>query len=122
MSGIIGTSHSKSKVIGRSLDTAKAWCNFNGTSSPASIRDSFNVDSLTDNGTGDYTVNFGTSMPNTDYCVVGLPRNQGSGVRGASTLGIYHTSGLATGSVRLLSQYPDNGDYYDNSTMCIAIF
>ena len=61
-------------------------------------------------------------MPNTDYCVVGLPRNQGSGVRGASTLGIYHTSGQATGWVRLLSQYPDNGDMYDNSTMCFAIF
>ena len=30
MSGIIGTSHSKSKIVGSSKDTAKAWCNFNG--------------------------------------------------------------------------------------------
>ena len=123
MSGIIGTSHSKSKIVGSSKDTAKAWCNFNGTST-AAIRDSFNISGITENGTGegDYTLTFLTPMLNTDYCVVGLPRNQGSGVRGASTLGIYHTSGQATGSVRLLSQYPDNGDYYDNSTMCIAIF
>jgi len=70
MSGIIGTSHSKSKVIGRSQDTAKAWINFNGTSTVA-IRDSFNVSSITDHGSGDYSVTFTNNMPNTDYAVTG---------------------------------------------------
>jgi hypothetical protein len=46
---------------------AKAWVNFNGTGTVA-IRSSFNVSSITDNGTGDYTVNFTTAMPNTNYC------------------------------------------------------
>ena len=44
----------------------KAWVNFDGTGTVA-IRSSFNVSSITDNGTGDYTVNFTTAMPNTNY-------------------------------------------------------
>ena len=47
---------------------AKAWVNFNGTSTIAA-RDSSNVGSLTDNGTGDYTVNFSNSMGNANYCI-----------------------------------------------------
>lgn len=47
---------------------AKAWVNFNGTGTIAA-RDSSNVGSLTDNGTGDYTVNFSNSMGNVNYCL-----------------------------------------------------
>jgi hypothetical protein len=47
----------------------RAWVNFNGTSTVA-IRASGNVSSITDNGTGDYTVNFTTAMPDVNYCVV----------------------------------------------------
>jgi hypothetical protein len=49
---------------------AKAWVNFNGTGTVA-IRDDFNVSSITDNGTGDYKLNFTTAMLNTNYAVVG---------------------------------------------------
>jgi hypothetical protein len=49
--------------------TAKAWVNFNGTGTVA-IRASFNVASITDNGVGDYTVNFTTAMPDANYSVV----------------------------------------------------
>jgi hypothetical protein len=45
---------------------AKAWVNFNGTGTIAA-RDSFNVASLTDNGTGDYTVNFTSAMSDGNY-------------------------------------------------------
>jgi hypothetical protein len=48
--------------------SAKAWVNFNGTGTVA-IRDSFNVGSITDNGTGDYTVNFTTAMLDANYAV-----------------------------------------------------
>jgi hypothetical protein len=48
----------------------RAWVNFDGTGTPA-IRASFNVSSITDNGTGDYTVNFTTAMPDADYAVAG---------------------------------------------------
>ena len=46
----------------------KAWVNFNGTSTVA-IRASYNVSSITDNGTGDYTVNFTTAMADANYAV-----------------------------------------------------
>jgi hypothetical protein len=47
---------------------AKAWVNFNGTGTIA-VRDSLNVASLTDNGTGDFSANFNSSYSNTNYVV-----------------------------------------------------
>lgn len=44
----------------------RAWVNFNGTGTVA-IRASFNVTSITDNGTGDYTVNFTNALPDANY-------------------------------------------------------
>ena len=49
----------------------RAWVNFNGTGTVA-IRASGNVTSITDNNTGDYTVNFTTAMPDADYSVAGM--------------------------------------------------
>jgi len=48
----------------------RAWVNFNGTGTVA-IRASGNVTSITDNGTGDYTINFTTAMPDTNYTTIG---------------------------------------------------
>jgi len=47
--------------------SAKAWVAFNGTGTVA-IRDSYNVSSITDLGTGSYTVNFTNALPNANYC------------------------------------------------------
>lgn len=47
---------------------ARAWVNFNGTGTVA-IRASGNVSSITDNGTGDYTVNFTNAMSDANYCM-----------------------------------------------------
>jgi hypothetical protein len=44
----------------------RAWVNFNGTGTVA-IRGSGNVSSITDNGTGDYTINFTNAMPDANY-------------------------------------------------------
>ena len=46
--------------------SAKAWVNFVGTGT-VSISNSLNVASLTDNGTGDYSVSFSSSMANTNW-------------------------------------------------------
>ena len=48
----------------------RAWVNFNGTGTIA-IRASGNVSSITDNGVGDYTVNFTTAMSDANYSVAG---------------------------------------------------
>jgi hypothetical protein len=48
----------------------RAWVNFNGTGTVA-IRASGNVTSITDNGTGDYTLNFTTAMADANYAASG---------------------------------------------------
>ena len=55
----------------------RAWVNFNGTGTVA-IRASGNVSSITDNGTGDYTVNFATNMPDANYTFVGTASHSSS--------------------------------------------
>lgn len=65
------TTHNLPATSGTVLNDAtcgvcRAWVNFNGTGTVA-IRASFNVSSITDNGVGDYTVNFTTAMPDANY-------------------------------------------------------
>jgi hypothetical protein len=48
--------------------TCRAWVNFDGTGTVA-VRASGNVTDITDNGTGNYTVNFTTVMPDADYAI-----------------------------------------------------
>jgi hypothetical protein len=55
------------EIVGPGL--CKAWVNFNGTGTVA-IRAAFNVSSITDNGTGQYTVNFTTAMQDTSYATI----------------------------------------------------
>ena len=61
--------------------TAKAWVNFNGQGTVA-IRKAFNVSSITDNGIGDYTVNFavGFSSANYAYAINGGDQNVTLGI------------------------------------------
>ena len=56
-------------LSGTEVYTCKAWVNFNGTGTVA-IRASGNVSSITDNGTGDYTVNFTTAFSDINYTPV----------------------------------------------------
>lgn len=58
---------------------ARAWVNFNGTGTVA-IRASGNVSSITDNGTGNYTVNFVTAMPDTNYATIGTGYTSSAGL------------------------------------------
>ena len=56
----------------------KAWVNFNGTSTVA-IRASYNVSSITDHGTGDYTINFTTALVDANYAVTVATTATGAG-------------------------------------------
>ena len=62
----------------------RAWVNFNGTGTVA-IRASFNVSSITDNGAGDYTVNFTTAMPDANYSAVVTCSTDATTIRTAQT-------------------------------------
>lgn len=88
----------------------KVWVCFNGTGTVA-IRDSENVSSITDNGTGDYTVNFTTALANTNYAVVGGAGPSTSGTTRTGVLGVRSPStDQLTGSVRVNTSWnADNG-------------
>jgi hypothetical protein len=103
----------------------RAWVNFNGTGTVA-IRASGNVTSITDNGTGDYTVNFTTAMPDTNYCVNGIVQFNQSGNQADHYLmapEITNSSNaLLTGSVRVVGKYAQSVSTYDMTTFCVSIF
>ena len=72
---------SAGSIVSESVGTApgymaRAWVNFNGTGTVA-IRASGNVSSITDNGTGAYTVNFTTAMPDANFSVASSAINDG---------------------------------------------
>ena len=93
----------------------RAWVNFNGTTgsgtgqSDITIRDSGNVSSITDNGTGLYTVNFTTAMPDTNYSVVCAGSRDDTSSTGACIVsarsGTSGYSPYSTGSVALSCLY-----------------
>ena len=97
-----------------SSQICKAWVNFNGTGTVA-IRDSFNVSSITDNGTGVYTINYSTTMSNSNYATV-----VGSDVPGNSHTGRSVLYSRSTTSIRLYTSQSSGG--YDGSDNNIAIF
>ena len=81
--------------------SARAWVNFNGSGTVA-IRASGNVSSITDNGVGDYTVNFTAAMASTNYSVnVTSMRPNDYPLFGCVKGDATHTTSYATGSVRV---------------------
>lgn len=90
-----GSSWSAWEKIGGKRECS-AWVNFNG-SGVVAIRDSFNVSSITDNGTGNYLVNFTTAMENSNYSTTATGRRSSAGNALIATLktgGTYSTSAV----------------------------
>jgi len=79
----------------------RAWVNFDGTGT-VSIRASGNVSSITDNGTGDYTVNFATAMPDANYSVGGSTTKNHTGNFGRVITPAFNTPQTVS-SIRILS-------------------
>lgn len=100
----------------------RAWVNFNGTGTVA-IRASFNVSSITDNGTGDYTVNFTTAMPDANYSTtLGSKQNVDSN-QSAYDLTLAYGGVYSSTQVRLaFGVYNAGQAYTDASTVCVAVF
>ena len=69
ISGTSGVTFPDSTSMQTGQQACKAWVNFNGTGTVA-IRAAYNVSSITDNGTGNYTVNFTTAMVDANYSVI----------------------------------------------------
>jgi hypothetical protein len=82
----------------------RAWVNFNGSGTVA-IRASGNVSSITDNGTGNYTVNFTTAMPDTNYSLTQWARK----VNAANDVGYgwyaYNTDTKTTSAIQIRTNF-----------------
>jgi hypothetical protein len=105
----------------------RAWVNFNGTGTVA-IRGSANVSSITDNGTGDYTVNFTTAMPDGNYgFYIGSKQDQaGIGglafpTNGTPTGATDGAAGMTTTRIRLRFTNADPS-LRDQEVACVSIF
>ena len=98
--------------------SCRAWVNFNGTGS-VSIRASGNVTSITDNGTGDYTVNFTTAMPDANYSAQ-ITHEQGPSQEGWG--GIHNATAPSTGSLRIHTGKRPAGTGEDRAYVCVTIF
>ena len=100
---------------------AKAWIHFDGQDTVA-IRDSFNVSTLTDNGTGDYTISFTTAMANTNYAVATTQPAQHNFTQAILGVEQDHTNAFATGSIRVQSVKTGNNAAVDRDVQCVVIF
>jgi hypothetical protein len=95
----------------------RAWVNFNGTGTVA-IRASGNVSSITDNGTGDYTVNFTTALPDANYAGVATAGSDGDGVADTQTVS------TTTSAYRFYTRQLNANitTYLDTSINSVAVF
>ena len=110
--------------------SAKAWVNFNGapSSGSASIRASYNVSSVTINGTGDFTVNFTNAMVDGNYsCNVSAKQDEAGG--GTYVFGSFYAGSGATvanvfqtGSVRVTCNIGVSTALYPAVVMCVSVF
>ena len=103
---------------------AKAWVNFDGTGTIAA-RDSENVSSLTDNGQGDYTVNFTNAFGAADYTVSGTASGNADATRGYTGFMAADASNAPTASALrtkfgLGANTVGNGQLYD-SVYCTVL-
>jgi hypothetical protein len=97
----------------------RAWVNFDGTGTPA-IRASGNVSSITDNGTGDYTVNFTTAMPDVNYCPVAMTSGDADIIVIGGSRTVYAIS--STSSCPVKNYRTVDNSLQDQATMCVAFF
>jgi hypothetical protein len=97
----------------------RAWVNFNGTSTVA-IRASGNVSSITDNGTGDYTVNMTTAMPDTNYAITACVAVDSSNTGGRVVNTPFNGTTATTSAFRLSTQ--NSGTANDCAFVYFAVF
>jgi len=97
------------------IQGAKAWVNFDGTTSPGTIRSSYNVSSITKNATGDYTVNFATPMADANYALFVTPQSN------STTANAVYTVSYNVNSARIVYVQTGVGNI-DQPQAGVAIF
>lgn len=103
------------EVLGKNQCTA--WVNFDGTTTPPTIKDSYNVSSVVRNSTGFYDIYFKTQMDNVNYVWAGKPKKisgQNNTIAGADNLE------LLANKLQVYSM--NSGNLVDNSAIKIVVF
>ncbi len=106
-------------LSGVEVYTAKAWVNFNGVGT-ISIRGSGNVASITDNGVGDYTVNFTNALADANYATFvscGMTNSTS-----APIIGTISAIAASTGGRRFTINNGNNGTATDHAEIDFCIF
>jgi hypothetical protein len=112
--GVANTPPTIQDSAGTQIGTfCRAWVNFNGTGTVA-IRASFNVSSITDNGTGDYTVNFTTAFADANYGTLV------TGTYGSSNN--FNTTAPTTTAARINTFVSTSGAAQDQAYISVGIF
>ena len=104
---------------GAPVYACRAWVNFNGTGTPT-IRASGNVSSITDNGTGNYRINFSTAMQDANYAVNISGNGVSNGINNAYLVELSRTHDSV--GVLSLGSGGQEGDPVDHSTVNVSVF
>ncbi len=130
--GTIKSISSVSPVFKNASGTEKgqlclAWVNFNGegtltTSDQSGVRDSFNISSVIDEGSGKYTVNFSTAMLNANYCVCLGVKSADSTNRTYATLGDSNQNDPSTTAFQILTERTSTGSDTDAKYVMASVF
>lgn len=104
----------------------RAWVNFDGTtnvSGNCTIRASGNVSSVTDNATGDYTINFTSALPDVNYAAVGTAQHASGIINNGHLTGVGTGTNYTTSSYRFYTVYilSGNTSYYDPVVVSVSI-
>ena len=119
ISGSNGVTYPDGTSQASGSQACKAWVNFNGTGTVA-IRAAYNVSSITDNGTGDYTVNFTTALADANYSVVGMVDRNRSTENG-TTINVDSSTAPTAAAVRLVTFRVSVG-LVDSTYANVAVF
>ena len=100
----------------------QAWVHFNPSSGSAVINASYNVSSVTRNSTGNYTINFTTSMPNANYSLAGMAQfGTSAGAQAIIAIASVATP-LTTTNANVVGIRTDTATNVDFQTVCCSIF
>lgn len=123
--GVANTPPTVKDSAGTEIGTfCRAWVNFNGTTNTGgfcTIRASFNVTSVADNGTGDYTVNFTTAMPDANYTLT-ASAGRGSGGTDPRAVGLNQTNPTSSAARITVKTVDGSAGLNDVEYVCCSIF
>ena len=99
---------------------AKAWVNFDGSS--FGVRDSFNITSVVDDGTGQYTVNIDTDMANVNYCAVVTTGYSTNDIQSSQNSQLFAHSTKTVGSFKIRQGNSENNSNDDADDVNAVVF